>query len=385
MADRLRQGASRARPARRRGPGAALLACLLVLPLTACKEDIVFNVTQSEAIEIVVILGERDIDATTVPEASDKEPLFKIQVDAADSLQAKRILLQEQLPRVKPRGLNEIFQNPSMIPTATEERARLLIGLQGDLAGTLETVDNVVDAQVHVVMPEADPLESASDRTEASASVLIKYRPIELGDDEEERRRNRLREKEKLLFELRDDLLKAQAIWNEELVELVKSDVEQLKEIELYLLKHVEDKNATAANKALLKMKSNRLERERDLSTLQNLPKIKDLDDVLTEIDRDEGKLLPLKAASARALIASAIPRLMENSVRVEFTEVVDRTEDPLRPIDLGKNKVPKQLLFIVGGIAGGLALVCAGLLVWISSLQKKLKAAEAPAPDVTG
>lgn len=351
----------------------ALLASVCLL-LAGCTEDIVFQVNQAEAIEIVVVLGENGIDAKTLPEASDKEPLFKIQVSAADALRAKEILLRQQLPKVKPRGLNEIFQSPSMIPTATEERARLVLALQGDLAGTLETVDNVVDAQVHVVLPEANPLESAADRTQARAAVLIKYRQIPPVADEEERTRERWRQKESLLLALRDDLLRLQEIWEVRLDELEKRDAEQIKDIELYLLKRVDDADARAANNALIRLRKNHNDRAGFVSVLKNLPKLKDLDGTLREIDSDEGIVLPIRAASVRGLVANSIPRLRENSVTVEYTPVSERKDSPAIAAQRAAG-APKQLVLILGGAAAVMTLGVIGLAAWVMSLQKKLKA----------
>lgn len=353
--------------------GVAIAAAML----GGCKEVIVYNLTQKEAIEITVVLSDAAIVATTVPEASEKEPMFKLQVDAADALRAKAILLQQQLPKTKPRGLNEIFAQPSMIPTSTEEKARLVLGLQGDLAASLETVDNVVDAEVHVVLPEANPLQSDADRTEASAAVLVKYRPLPVPADEEESTRERWRQKERLLLALRDDLLKLKEIWNTRLVDLDKRDSDDLKNIELYLLKHVDDNDARNPNNALIRLKKNGREREGLVNSLQNLPQIRDLDGVLRQIDRDEGLVLPLRAASVRALVANSIPRLRENAVAVEFTPVIARK--PPEPSLGARMGVPKERFLIVAGVAGVLAVAVIGLGVWVFTLQKKAKTGDAP------
>jgi len=366
----------RARSASRR-PAVWGVVALTALLLAGCKEDVVYGVSQKEAIEITVILSDEGIEATTVPEPSEKEPLFKLQVDTDDVLRSKQILLQQQLPRVKPRGLSEIFAQPSMIPTATEEKARLVLGLQGDLSASLQTIDNVVDAQVHIVLPESNPLQSDADRTKASAAVLVKYRPLPVPEDEEESTRERWRQKERLLLALRDDLLKLQEIWNTRLVELEKRDSDGLKDIELYLLKHVDDADARGPNNALIRLKKTGRERQGYLNALQNLPQLRDLAGVLRKIDRDEGLVLPVSAASVRALVANSIPRLKENAVAVEFSPVIARkSPEPSAGARIG---VPKERFLIVAGVAGVLALAVIGLAVWAFTLQKKAKAAAAP------
>ena len=70
----------------------------------------------------------------------------------------------------------EVFGQPSLIPTATQERALHLVALCGELARTLETIDGVLTARVHVSLPEDNPLREAGPRPEPAAAVLIKAR-----------------------------------------------------------------------------------------------------------------------------------------------------------------------------------------------------------------
>jgi type III secretion protein J len=95
--------------------------------------------------------------------------------------------LQENgLPRQKDKGLEDVFANPGMIPTATEEKARLLVGISGEISRTLKSVSGIVDAHVLVVMPENSPLLDKSEMVPPTASVLIKYRGNELPLGEED-------------------------------------------------------------------------------------------------------------------------------------------------------------------------------------------------------
>jgi type III secretion protein J len=70
-----------------------------------------------------------------------------------------------------------VYAHPSLVPTATEERARYLEALSGEIERTLETVDGVVSARVHLVLEESDPLEGGKARVPAQAAVLLKTRP----------------------------------------------------------------------------------------------------------------------------------------------------------------------------------------------------------------
>ncbi|MCX6629837.1 MAG: hypothetical protein NTW28_19640, partial [Candidatus Solibacter sp.] len=64
--------------------------------------------------------------------------------------------------------------------------AKLLVGLSGEITRTLKSVDGVVDARVHVVLPDNSPLLDRSQWSATTASVLIKYRGKAIPMDENE-------------------------------------------------------------------------------------------------------------------------------------------------------------------------------------------------------
>ena len=70
-----------------------------------------------------------------------------------------------------------MIENAGLIPTRTDERARLMHAISGELSETLQAYDRITHARVHVVLPEDKARlghsEDKSART--SATVLIKY------------------------------------------------------------------------------------------------------------------------------------------------------------------------------------------------------------------
>lgn len=148
------------------------------------------DLNEQDAQEIVVLLNENGIEASAVktPGAKKGEDTWSVVIHGGDQNLARawRVLEENGLPRQKDHGLEDVFANSGMIPTATEEKARLLVGISGEISRTLKSVAGVVDAHVLVVLPDSSPLLDKSERTPPTASVLIKYRgnEVPLGEDD---------------------------------------------------------------------------------------------------------------------------------------------------------------------------------------------------------
>jgi len=152
-----------------------VFAALSALALAACQSEIQHNLSEGEANDIVVLLERNHITAHKEKEEGGREVTWKISVPKAHTANAMFLLKENELPRPKNPGL-EIFNRGSLIPTATEERAMFLQALSGELARTLSSIDGVLDARVHVNIPQSDDLSDKDARPEPSAAVLIKYR-----------------------------------------------------------------------------------------------------------------------------------------------------------------------------------------------------------------
>jgi type III secretion protein J len=148
----------------------------LALLLLACATaELASDLNESEAQEIVVVLQQYGLSPKKVKIGEGKEATFTVVVPTSQSGSANQILKKFELPRQTPKGLGEVFSEGGLIPTATEEKAKLLMALQGEIAHTLETVDGIASARVHIVLPERDPL-AETQQSKPSASVFIKYR-----------------------------------------------------------------------------------------------------------------------------------------------------------------------------------------------------------------
>jgi len=152
-----------------------LRALALAVLVTGCQAEIQHDLTESEANDIVVLLERNHITARKEKEEGGRIITWKIGVPKAHAANAMMLLKENELPRPKSPGL-EIFNRGSLIPTATEERAMYLQAVAGELSRTLSSVAGILDARVHVNLPQSDDLSDRTARPEPSAAVLIKYR-----------------------------------------------------------------------------------------------------------------------------------------------------------------------------------------------------------------
>src|SRR5215475_3596146 len=165
---------------RKRWATLLLIACLL--PLCAClSRDLQSGLSEQDAQEIVVMLKQNGLEAYPVREAAggqDAAPAWTVRVKGGgrNLLAAWQVMQENGLPRQKVKGLDEVFATKGMIPTASEEKERMLLALSGELTRTIKSVNGVVDARVQVVLPENSPLLDKSQWSPPTASVLVKHR-----------------------------------------------------------------------------------------------------------------------------------------------------------------------------------------------------------------
>lgn len=154
------------------------LACAL---LGGCGEqaDVVMVNSEKEANLILVEFERRGITAPSKTQQTvDRKVVWSIRCSPEQASQARQILVKLDLPREERGGLESMINSTGLIPTKTDERAKLMHAIAQELETTFETYDRVVRARVHVVIPDsemsltADPEKSPK----PSATVLLKYR-----------------------------------------------------------------------------------------------------------------------------------------------------------------------------------------------------------------
>jgi type III secretion protein J len=149
---------------------------LALVALTGCsREELLHGLDEPQANQVIVALDEGGVRAEKRRDEG-AEGAWRVEVGGGDAPTAQRILAERELPRPRPPGFAEVFGKGSVVPTPSEERALYLHALSGELARTVQAIDGVVDARVHLALAPQDPLRPDAP-VPPRAAVLVKARP----------------------------------------------------------------------------------------------------------------------------------------------------------------------------------------------------------------
>lgn len=154
------------------------LCLILTLLLSACgKESLYQDLNERDANEILVVLYKNGIEADKIRVEGPQEVVYSIHVPKDKIQDARRILVDNNLPRKKELGFSGICKEKGLIPTPEEEKCRKLLALKGEIINSLERVPGVIDADVVLNIPEVNEFASedaAKKRPTASAVIQVK-------------------------------------------------------------------------------------------------------------------------------------------------------------------------------------------------------------------
>lgn len=145
----------------------------LALLLAGCdKEATLFSgLAESQANAALAALLESGIAATKAP---GDEGTWNVMIGEKDFAEAATLCERRGLPRRTFNGVGVVFKKTGMVSSPSEERIRFMDAIAQDLAQTISMIDGVVDARVHVVLPENDPF--AKNTLPSSAAVALRSR-----------------------------------------------------------------------------------------------------------------------------------------------------------------------------------------------------------------
>ncbi len=149
--------------------GFILVAALF---LAGCDQQVYSNLGSRDANEMVALLYRNGINASREAGADNT---YTISVDSGSFAKSVEILNRYGYPREQYKSIAEVFPATGLIVSPFEQHARLAYATSQELTKTINSIDGVVSARVHVVMPELDM--RTGDQSKASASVMITHRP----------------------------------------------------------------------------------------------------------------------------------------------------------------------------------------------------------------
>ena len=163
-----------AQPAVRRAAPAVLLVGLLAAVALAWM-------SLAQPPQKVLFQGLPDADKGAVAQAldaagiaNDIDQTGSVTVAEDDYHRARMLLASQDLPKANPGGYAILDQLPMGVSRAVEGE-RLRQARETELARSIEEIDSVAEARVHLAMPESTVF--VRDRAQPSASVIVKLQP----------------------------------------------------------------------------------------------------------------------------------------------------------------------------------------------------------------
>lgn len=150
----------------------ALILLPLLLLLVGCRTSLFEGLDEDQANRIVAALSHHGINGY---KERNPDRTWNITVDDDDAVIATELASAYALPRGGHANLGDLFSRQGLISSPEEDRVRYVYGLSQELSETLEKMDGVLLARVHIVLPEKDPMDPAQDAL-PSASVMMRYR-----------------------------------------------------------------------------------------------------------------------------------------------------------------------------------------------------------------
>ncbi|MBN1770684.1 MAG: secretion protein [Deltaproteobacteria bacterium] len=166
----------------RRPFGARVAALALLAAASAvaagCSETVLRTGREAEASRAAGALERHGVPARLEATQRGRESSYELRVEGADAPQARAILAAYGLPRAPRAGAATLAAAGGLVASPAEERARLAAAVSLDVEQSLESIDGVLEARVHVAFPLGEDPAFAPDAEvrPPRASVLVRHR-----------------------------------------------------------------------------------------------------------------------------------------------------------------------------------------------------------------
>jgi type III secretion protein J len=133
------------------------------------------RLSEEDANQIVLALDRAAVVATKSSAPGAEQHGYAIEVAASEVARALRVLEAQRLPQAVQPGVQALYDEPGLLATPAEERARWAAATAGELSRSLARMPGVRNARVHLALPGAlDRLDG--EPPPITAAVLIERR-----------------------------------------------------------------------------------------------------------------------------------------------------------------------------------------------------------------
>ena len=166
------------------GPVAVLLGFMVLGAACSAPVEVVHGLTEREANEVMVLLEAQNVYGTLKTEEGEDLVTYAIAVAEGDASAARRLLVANGLPRPSDPGFAEATAKTGMIPSASDEKMKMLNAKQGELNNALMSIDGVLTARTLINLPETESLADGPPPM-PTASVVLRLRRLSLFGESE--------------------------------------------------------------------------------------------------------------------------------------------------------------------------------------------------------
>ncbi|NEG59866.1 type III secretion system inner membrane ring lipoprotein SctJ [Pantoea agglomerans] len=129
----------------------AICIIVMTLLLSACNdENLLYNITQDQANQVLAILQQHNIYAT---KEGTLKTGYTVTVSAADRTEALSLINQYQLPLPAEVQIAQAFPADSLVASPNAEQARVISLQEQRLEQSLRLIPQVVNARIHANYP----------------------------------------------------------------------------------------------------------------------------------------------------------------------------------------------------------------------------------------